>query len=414
MCDKWNANEDNQDDEDDQDKSTKKEQPRHMQGASASFLPKATQALLEVMQPPPAPKIVEGYEDLLEIGALLCADDIVSGGMVSSASEKARHLDNNTVVTPLGFFVSSLPLDLRLGRMVALGALLGVMPSALVIACSIGMEEIYAQPYPLLYLGDQNSNLEARNADLIRTLSKTEETRKILDRGTYSDHLGVLSALDLAVEWKFSSYRLMDRGLHSRRVHRLAQTAREVSRHICDKFPAYAEDLRCLLHILPDRRGATLSLDEGRQGSSYPRSRLPSAMGGGGGREYLFPQTAERADLLRFVVGVGLCDHLLCGRPKEKLFREMVYTRPCWDKTEKGGAGREGAERVVGRGGVLGGAGVMGRRGGEEGELLPFAGDHLGDSVLLSYDGTEDAAPGSANKYVPPPPAMRKQVEINI
>ena len=145
------------------------------------------------------------------------------------------------MVTPLGFFVSSLPLDLRLGRMVALGALLGVMPSALVIACSIGMEEIYAQPYPLLYLGDQNSNLEARNADLIRTLSKTEETRKILDRGMYSDHLGVLSALDLAVEWKFSSFRLMDRGLHSRRVHRLAQTAREVSRHICDKFPAYAE-----------------------------------------------------------------------------------------------------------------------------------------------------------------------------
>ena len=164
---------------------------------------------------------MEGYEDLLEIGALLCADDIVSGQYVSSASDKAHHLDNNTVVTPLGFFVSSLPLDLRLGRMVALGALLGVMPPALVIACSIGMEEIYALPYPLLYLGDQNANLEVRNSELIKVLSKTEETRKVLDRGMCSDHLGVLSVLDLAVDWKFSTFRLMDRGLHSKRVYRL-------------------------------------------------------------------------------------------------------------------------------------------------------------------------------------------------
>ena len=221
-------------------------------------------------------KITEGYEDLIDIGALGSLEEISLSFL--TPRQKAHQLDHNTSVTPLGFFLSSLPLDLRLGRMVALGALLGVMPSSLIIACSIGIEDIFSQPYPLLFLGmdghhqsNSNSsgtgirNIESRNRDLVELLAKIERTRRVLDGEKMSDHLAVLAAIDFAVSSKFVPWKLMEKGFHSKRVYRLAQTAREVARHVCDKFPLYAEELKSLLNVLPEKRGASFSAEEGRQ-----------------------------------------------------------------------------------------------------------------------------------------------------
>ncbi len=74
--------------------------------------------LAEVLEPPPLDHIDRAFESLHAFG------------LFSSPSDAGK-------LTSLGAFVSQLGLDLRLGRLVGLGALFGCLPEALAIAACL-------------------------------------------------------------------------------------------------------------------------------------------------------------------------------------------------------------------------------------------------------------------------------------
>ena len=74
--------------------------------------------LEETLEPPPMGHIDRAFESLHESGFITSPDD-------------------DGTLTDLGSFVSQMGLDLRLGRLIGLGAMFGVLPEAIALAAAI-------------------------------------------------------------------------------------------------------------------------------------------------------------------------------------------------------------------------------------------------------------------------------------
>ena len=90
----------------------------------------AKAVLLQTLQPPDLGAVDAALERLAVLGAL------------GSASDTGE-------VTPLGRLLSAFPSDLTLARLVAFGAVLGVLPDAIVCASAASVGEVFFMPHSL-------------------------------------------------------------------------------------------------------------------------------------------------------------------------------------------------------------------------------------------------------------------------
>jgi HrpA-like RNA helicase len=115
---------------------------RHLYPEEESVTVNSAKAILGLsIQPPDSTNVDSALEKLAALGALDSSNDI-------------------SEVTPFGKILSSFPGDLALGKLVAFGAALGILPDAIVMAACLSIQDIFRTPHPSQF----NSIEEMANA----------------------------------------------------------------------------------------------------------------------------------------------------------------------------------------------------------------------------------------------------------
>lgn len=181
-----------------------------------SPLASARESLAQALQPPKDMAVTQAYKHLLHLGALkfpegsdeldISSDDYASLDEDAFASDEELDSDeasdsdsegespkkgssakpdlDDTKVTYLGRFLSGLPIDMELGKMIALGALCGdLLGHVIVMAAGISMQEVFILPHPRLITDRQ------RYKDFV---ARTQRGRAHFDCGNHSDPIATI------------------------------------------------------------------------------------------------------------------------------------------------------------------------------------------------------------------------------
>eukprot|EP00536_Pseudo-nitzschia_multiseries_P017713 jgi/Psemu1/328623/estExt_fgenesh1_pg.C_17490002 len=96
--------------------------------------------------PPPRTSLVQACKHLLEVGALHVVDD---GGSNSNSNSNSEEMDTWYYrLTPLGYHLSRLPMDARVGKVLIVGCILGCLDGALTIAAALSCTKSCFYPRP--------------------------------------------------------------------------------------------------------------------------------------------------------------------------------------------------------------------------------------------------------------------------
>jgi hypothetical protein len=168
--------------------------------------------LSELLEPPEMQNITQSFQHLYELGMISTPTDF-------------HHL------TSLGRFAGSLPCDLQLGRLVALGVQLNMPRQACILAAAI------MQPKSLFRIATPLVHTEpAEYSEIIR---KTFYGMKIFDNDVYSEpimHIKLFEAYIRVPEMKRSSW-LISHGIVEIRMKQLINTVKDMFRRVHESLP---------------------------------------------------------------------------------------------------------------------------------------------------------------------------------
>jgi HrpA-like RNA helicase len=162
--------------------------------------------------------------------------------------EDVDQILENVHVTKLGAFIHLLPLDLRLGRLIALGARTGkFFPHAIIMAVGLSLPSFYVRPNPLTWNSD----------DLVETISATQAGVLHYDAGRLSD---ALAMIPLYVDAVASSRdfqvrkRLISFGVNLKRLRSFLRDVHEITRRLLPAMPKHRHLLQMFLDLHADYR----------------------------------------------------------------------------------------------------------------------------------------------------------------
>ena len=153
--------------------------------------------LMGALVPPPRSQVDAALQQLVELGAVVRVPEAAREG--GCAQAPSAH-DDGCAVTAMGRALGSLPLEFKASRLLLLGAPLGCGAEALVLACLLSAPPHSNLFEPLPQVDKMSSSGDAAgpgSGALQRQggrLAACLRTRRIFDRGLYSDHLASLEA----------------------------------------------------------------------------------------------------------------------------------------------------------------------------------------------------------------------------
>eukprot|EP01103_Thecamoeba_quadrilineata_P014949 TRINITY_DN4584_c0_g1_i1.p1 TRINITY_DN4584_c0_g1~~TRINITY_DN4584_c0_g1_i1.p1 ORF type:complete len:821 (-),score=143.59 TRINITY_DN4584_c0_g1_i1:62-2524(-) len=193
------------------------------------------QILSDTMVSPDPRSVSSAFEDLLDLGALVFRDP---------TARQNSHKD--TLPSPLGVFLSTLAIDMKLGRMIAHGLLFEkILPHLIVIASFSSLPTPFMKPIPL--------QMATSKEEYNERISTVEAARIKLDGGLQSDSFAFLRIFAGSVRTKNLADYCFTNRLVMRRLRVILAKIREITQSVIKSLPSsfpVMKDLHKLLQVI--------------------------------------------------------------------------------------------------------------------------------------------------------------------